>query len=386
MANKPIITLEKGTHRGTEVVKLCFEFNEELKQQIANLPQTKWSRTLSGWYIQAQVFDLNFFFETMRPYAYINYEALKSRAPVQESPVRKIKYTHREDIVIPETYIKQLDIKRYADNTKRTYIAYFKDFVFNYRERDLTTVTSDEINTYIVDLIHTYNISASQQNQRINAIKFYYEKVLGSERMHYSIERPRKSRSLPRVLSEGEILSILKATTNLKHKALLATIYSAGLRRSEAIALRKEDVMFEKGIIFIRGAKGKKDRTSILAESTAIVLQRYLEREKPKYWLFESPIRTQYSTSSIYQVLKRSAEKAGITKKVTPHMLRHSFATHLLEQGIDLRYIQTILGHESSTTTEIYTHVSKKALTNVKSPLDEILRDNKLDNNTNNNK
>ena len=166
----------------------------------------------------------------------------------------------------------------------------------------------------------------------------------------------------------------MKSLENIKHKALIGTIYSSGLRRSELINLRKQDVVFENRMLIIRGSKGKKDRTSVLSDSLAIVLKKYLEIHAPNYWLFEGPQRKQYSATSISKILDRAAQKAGIEKKVTPHMLRHSFATHLLEQGIDIRYIQPILGHSSTKTTEIYTHVSKKSLGNIKSPLDVILK------------
>jgi integrase/recombinase XerD len=181
---------------------------------------------------------------------------------------------------------------------------------------------------------HQHKISESQQNQRINAIKFYYEKVLGLNREFYDIERSRKKHVLPKVLSEVEIIKIIEAIGNFKHKAIIATIYFAGLRRSELINLRKQDVDFDKNIIFIRGAKGKKE---------------------------------DYTT---YVTLSKRLD-----------FLRHSFATHLLEQGVEVRYIQNLLGHESTKTTEIYTHVSKKSLANIKSPLNKIFEDKKLNNN-----
>ncbi|MCK5066881.1 MAG: tyrosine-type recombinase/integrase [Bacteroidales bacterium] len=249
-----------------------------------------------------------------------------------------------------------------------------KDFVKEQRGKDLLDISPEEINAYILKLIRTKGISPSQQNQRINAIKFYYEKVLGQEKRFYNIERPKKSRTLPKVLTETEVLSILKSLENIKHKAIIGTIYSSGLRRNELINLRKQDIVFENKILNIRGSKGKKDRISVLSDSLAVVLKKYLEIHKPNYWLFEGPNRKKYSATSISKILHRAAQKAGIEMRVTPHMLRHSFATHLLEQGIDIRYIQIILGHESTKTTEIYTHVSKKSLSNISSPLDVILK------------
>ena len=277
-------------------------------------------------------------------------------------------------IQLPTGYKERLERKRYSPNTMKSYMGYMKDFIQDQKGKDLNEVTPEEVNAYILKLIRKKGISPSQQNQRINAIKFYYEKVLGQEKRFYNIERPKKSRTLPKVLTETEVLSILKSLENIKHKAIIGTIYSSGLRRNELINLRKQDIVFENKILNIRGSKGKKDRISVLSDSLAVVLKKYLEIHKPNYWLFEGPNRKKYSATSISKILHRAAQKAGIEMRVTPHMLRHSFATHLLEQGIDIRYIQIILGHESTKTTEIYTHVSKKSLSNISSPLDVILK------------
>ncbi len=248
-----------------------------------------------------------------------------------------------------------------------------KDFISAFRHKKPEDITKEEINAYILNLIRKKKISNAQQNQRISAIKFYYEKVLGREKTMYQLDRPRKTRALPKVLSEKEVLAILSNTTNLKHKAILATIYSAGLRRSELIGLRKQDIHTDRSMIYIRSAKGNKDRNTVLASSLEKLLHQYLISYKPNYWLFEGVDRKQYSATSIARILDRAVQKAGIERKVTPHMLRHSFATHLLEQGLNLRYIQSLLGHASPKTTQIYTHVSKAHLAKIKSPLDTIL-------------
>lgn len=196
--------------------------------------------------------------------------------------------------------------------------------------------------------------------------------VLGLEKQFYAIERPKKCRTLPKIVSEEEIIRIIQAASNIKHKAIIATIYSAGLRRSELIDLRKQDISFDRKIISIRGAKGKKDRTSMLSETLFVMLIKYLEEYKPNYWLFEGPSRKQYSATSIAKVIAKASTEAGLNMRVTPHILRHSFATHLHEHGTDILHIQKLLGHDSSKTTEIYTHISKKSLGKIKSPLDNI--------------
>lgn len=220
-------------------------------------------------------------------------------------------------------------------------------------------------------MIETKNISISQQNQRINAIKFYYEKILGKEKQLYNLHRPKKEQKLPKVLSKTEIKRILNASENIKHKCILMLIYSAGLRRSELIDLKISDIDSERMVINICGAKGKKDRLSLLSKNTLALLRIYYKEYKPQIFLFEGQDGEKYSATSVANILKNAARKAGINKIVTPHMLRYSFATHLLEQGTDLRYIQELLGHNSSRTTEIYTHVSKKAIDKIRNPVDE---------------
>jgi len=261
--------------------------------------------------------------------------------------------------------------KRYSDNTIKIYCNYFKDFALYFREKQLETVTANQINQYILELIKVRNISISQQNQPINAIKFYYEKILGREKQYYDLHRPRRGKRLPKVLSKSEIRKIFDSCTNIKHKCILILIYSAGLRRSELLDLKITDIDSERMIINIRGAKGEKDRITLLSKNTLALLRNYYREYKPHDFLFEGQKGGKYSATSVANILKKISVKAGIRQTVTPHMLRHSFATRLLEQGTDLRYIQELLGHNSSKTTEIYTHVSKKAIDKIQNPVDE---------------
>lgn len=272
---------------------------------------------------------------------------------------------------ILEEYKNRLIQQRYSGNTINIYCNYFKDFCDYFKNYDLKNIQPEQINKYILDLIKKRNISVSQQNQRINAIKFYYEKILGKEKQYYSIYRPKKEQKLPEVLSKNEVKRIFDSCDNIKHRCILMLIYSAGLRRSELINLKISDIDSERMVIHIKGGKGKKDRISLLSENTLHILRNYYKIYKPKVYLFEGATGGKYSPTSVANILKKAAFKAGIKKRVTPHMLRHSFATHLLEQGTDLRYIQELLGHNSSKTTEIYTHVSKKAINKIRNPIDE---------------
>ena len=195
---------------------------------------------------------------------------------------------------------------------------------------------------------------------------------MGGQRKVYLIERPIKEKTLPIVLNVKEIGSLLNATENIKHKAILMLGYSAGLRVSELINVRLRDIDSKRMQVRIEQSKGKKDRYSLLSNRLLAVLREYFKIHKPKEWLFEGIGGGQYSVRSIQEIMSAAVKKAGIKKKVTVHTLRHSFATHLLEQGTDLRYIQSLLGHESSKTTEIYTHITTKGFDQIVSPLDKL--------------
>lgn len=221
-------------------------------------------------------------------------------------------------------------------------------------------------------LLATKKVASSTQNQAINAIKFYYEKVRMGERKVYALERPLKETKLPKVLSEDEVIAILKALGNLKHKTMIWLIYAAGLRRSELVGLKIKDIDSKRMVINIKGAKGKKDRITMLSDRILNLLRKYFAEYRPKVWLFEGAPGQPYSASSLQKVFMAALRKSGVRKEATLHTLRHSFATHLLETGTDLRYIQALLGHNSSKTTEIYTHVTTRGMEKIKSPLDNL--------------
>lgn len=272
----------------------------------------------------------------------------------------------------PQTMLDKLTELRYSPSTLKTYGSLFEEFINHYPTEDIDQIDEVKIIAFCRYLVTDRKVSASYQNQAINAIKFYYERVLGSKRKFYFIERPNKEKTLPVVLNTDEIKQILNVTENLKHKTILALIYSAGLRISECINMKIKDIDSKRMQIRISQSKGKKDRYTLLSQKTLVLLRTYFLEYKPKDYLFESPTLEQYSASSIQAIFRASCAKAKITKKATVHTLRHSFATHLLENGTDLRYIQSLLGHESSKTTEIYTHITTKGFDQIKSPLDNL--------------
>ena len=261
-------------------------------------------------------------------------------------------------------------LKSFSQSTIKNYLGALTYFFSFYKDKVFEEIKKPEIEAYVYHLKTKYKISDTKQNTVINAIKSYYEHVLGMERTYYDIQRPKKSKNLPNIFSKEEISKIISATTNLKHKAILLTIYSAGLRVSEAVNLRIKDIHSDEGYLFIKDSKGKRDRKTILSPILLGVLRQYYKKYKPGYWLFEGQEGGKYSTKSIQQILRKAIDISGVNPWGTVHTLRHSFATHLLQEGVNLRIIQTMLGHSSSKTTEIYTHVLSINNKIVKSPLD----------------
>lgn len=265
---------------------------------------------------------------------------------------------------------QKLILKAYSPSTVKNYTSSLSRFLTFFETRTIQDVTKEEIEAFVYHQITKYKISESAQNTLINAIKAYFEHVLGRERTVYEIQRPKKSLSLPNVLSQEEVRAILQSVENLKHRAVLTLIYSGGLRISEAIKLRNRDIHSDEGYIFIKGAKGKKDRKTVLSPLLLFMLRNYYKAYKPSYWLFEGQEGGQYSATSIQAVFRRAVKNSNANPWATVHTLRHSFATHLLQKGTNLRYVQALLGHESSKTTEIYTHVLSISNKNIQSPLD----------------
>jgi integrase/recombinase XerD len=227
----------------------------------------------------------------------------------------------------------------------------------------------DFVNNYIIKR----KLSYAFQNQVINAVKIFFREIVHSPFDVEKFERPRSEHKLPNVLSKVEVAAILKSHINPKHRVMLSIIYACGLRRSELLNLKPFDVESQRGLLKIRQSKGKKDRVVPISGKTIEMLREYFRMYRPKNWLFEGQVvGEQYSEESLAKVLKTACKKANITKPVTLHWLRHSYATHLLEAGTDIRFIQELLGHKSSKTTEIYTHVSTKSLQQIKSPFDDL--------------
>lgn len=262
--------------------------------------------------------------------------------------------------------------RRYANQTIKTYSSMLQVFFAYYPEKRIEDIGIKDIDDFNYYHVIGKGFSSSYQNQMINAIKLFYLKMLGINFELRELERPRKGKHLPKVLSKEEVLQILSGIKNLKHRAILSLIYSAGLRRSELINLKVHDIDSNRMIIRIKNSKGAKDRIVSLSKKVLILLREYYVLYRPKSYLFEGQLGGPYSGTSINNIFKRAKKQAGICTEGGVHMLRHSFATHLHESGYDIRIIQELLGHKSSKTTEIYTHISTKSIQNVISPFDNI--------------
>lgn len=265
-----------------------------------------------------------------------------------------------------------LDENRYSPRTRESYLAILEFFFRYFSEKDPSDITEDEISHFIYDFIIRLGYSAAYQNQMVSAIKTYYS-IAGKGRVNPEFfERPRRRRALPKVFSKEEVRCILNSPGNIKHKLLLWIIYSCGLRRSEATNIRLTDLDRERGIIHIREGKGRVDRIVPVPEKVWSKIDEYSSSYSPRNYLFEGQTGGRYSSESVYRVFKDALFKAGIKKDVGVHSLRHSYATHLHENGLDIKYIQELLGHKSSRTTEIYTHVSRRNLIAVRSPIEDL--------------
>ena len=337
--------------QGKDYYALAIPYNEDL---------IKKARELKGWWDPAQ-----------RLWLFDHSAQMKEKL---ENSFQKGKQLSKKTLKtkIPKAYLEHLTRRRYSKNTIQTYVSLFERFLNYFEEIKPEELTDAHVAEFQNYLVKEKQVATSSQNQYINAIKFYFEKVPGREKAFYQIDRPIKEFKLPKVMTEKEVASILGAVHNLKHKAMLLMIYSAGLRAGELINLRINDIDSEQMRVFVRGGKGKKDRVTILSEKALDILRPYFKKYRPQEYLFEGQNGRQYSLSSLRRVFHSALIKAKVHKKVTLHSLRHSFATHLLESGVDLRYIQVLLGHNSSKTTEIYTHITHKGWKTIKSPLDQL--------------
>jgi integrase/recombinase XerD len=366
IGNNELLIIKTRTGR----LKLIFGYQNALRLQIKKYPYCSWDAKNKWWTIPFSEIFLN---QVQALALETGMKVTYEEEPATSTGVKRISAydvpNYRE---CPEEMVLKLRELRYSENTIKTYKGLFEEFINYYHKYDINKIEEPQIISFLRFLVMERKVSTSYQNQAINAIKFYYEKVLGGQRKFYFIDRPKKEQALPTVLNEEEVIRLFKAIDNIKHKCMLMLAYSAGLRLGEIVRLRLLDIDRDRMQIRVEQSKGKKDRYAKLSSRFLVIFDQYIEKYKPVDLVFEGATGGEYSASSLQTIMKAATVKAGIQKRTTMHTLRHTFATHSLENGVDLRYIQSMLGHESSKTTEIYTHITTKGFDQIKSPLDSL--------------
>ncbi len=350
----------------------------------ARISECRYSVEAGGWIRPNISGSLNMIFREMRGIAWVDVSRVFDRkkivpdrgvapVPKMEKAIDSLPEIDAKGLEQLESFASWLRSSRYSVNTLKTYVDGLRVFFRFCRNKPVEDITVSDLIDFNNRFVLKNRYSSSYQNQVINAIKLYFRKIENRSLDIEAIQRPRREHKLPNVLSKEEVKSILEALPNVKHRAMLSLIYACGLRRSELLNLKPTDVDSNRHLLVIRNAKGKKDRIVPISDKLIDMLRSYFKVYKPTTWLFEGQEGDiPYSETSLQHVLRQAVDKAGIKKPVTLHWLRHSYATHLLESGTDLRYIQELLGHKSSKTTEIYTHVSQKSLQKIKSPFDDL--------------
>jgi len=271
-----------------------------------------------------------------------------------------------------ELFYQKLQVQRYAYSTIKTYTGCLKKFLVDFKKYKLENIEERNIENYITHLIKNEKISISYQKQMLSAVNKFFQSVHQRELNLKCLYPKQKTFNLPKFLSKQEVAKMINVVTNKKHLCIIKLLYGAGLRLNEVLNLKEADIDSNNLLIHVRQSKGNKDRTVMLSKNLLMDLRLYYKTYKPKVFLFEGQTNTKYSATSIQSIVKKAAKKAGIIKKVTPHILRHSFATHLIEDGTDIRYVQELLGHNSIRTTQIYTHITDVTKSTIKSPLDNL--------------
>jgi integrase/recombinase XerD len=367
------IRLESASHQGTALIAIRFARHAGAEDKLRQMHFCRWSRTLKAWCLPWSEANFQEVIKTLRVFGYVDYSGF--RRPVAPTKVIKQEVGN----VLPTEIRDQLEkfkcwmqSRRYSDNTVKTYSEAVKCFLVFHSDKRVEAISNQDLIDFNNNYILKNRLSASYQNQVVNGVKLFFQQIENRKLNVDIIYRPKTYNPLPKVLEAQEIAELINSLNNLKHQCMLSLIYSAGLRRSELLNLRIKDIDSKRMQIHVIQSKGRKDRNIPLSDTILVMLREYYKKYQPTDFLFEGQDGGQYSARSLALVLKRACALSGNSKKINLHMLRHSYATHLLENGTDLRYIQQLLGHKSSKTTEIYTHVSQSALNKIGSPLDKL--------------
>jgi integrase/recombinase XerD len=351
------ISFEPGIHDGKPIIKILFDYDKELIERVKKI-DARWSSRMRCWYVP-------------------DTEAFRAKFKLGNTVISEHQFLNigLANKTAFDRFVQHMQLNGFSPSTVRTYKDQFLQLLTFLQDTSVDTLSVQQLKDYFTRCLIVDKLSESTVHSRLNAVKFYFEQLLRREKFLWEIPRPKRPLKLPKVISEEKILLGLLEIENLKHKALLLTAYSAGLRVSEVVSLKVTDIDSDRMQIRIEGAKGKKDRMTTLAKITLQILRDYVREYRPKHFLFESQNGDgPYSTRSAQLVFNKIFKQMGLAKTISFHSLRHSYATHLLENGTDIKYIQELLGHNDIRTTLRYTHVSRKELGKIESPIDKILR------------
>lgn len=385
------INLDLNQHKGSERIFAHYAYNTGVNKIMKEIPGAKYSATRQSWHLPPVKETVQMLAAKVKDIAELDVQQLREQLTAKKQlPAMVQSHTNKPNVSelcaankeALDRYIETLILKAYSGSTIKTYRNEFFQLLKEIKHKPVNDLTPDHIRRYMFYCLDHYKISEATANSRINAIKFYFEQVLGRERMFVNLPRPKTPLQLPKVLGEKELGRLFNALPNLKHKAILFTAYSAGLRVSEVANLQLKHVDSDRMQLLIEAAKGKKDRYVGLSPVLLDVLRAYFKssKVKPVKFVFESPQPgLPYSVRSAQEVFRLAKIKSGILKDVSFHALRHSFATHLLEKGIDVIYIKELLGHFDIKTTQRYLHVRKEQLVVITSPLDDLWKKGGID-------
>lgn len=350
------ITIKEDNHRHQHVLLCIFPYNPSVISAFKKqFPSALWSRSKNSWYLTDNTLNRN----------RLNY------------PLKQIGHKAEERIytINQDAYNKFRDAliqKAFSPNTVKTYLNEFSQLLIILKNNPVNELDTEKLNSYFLYCIKKLKHSENQVYSRMNAVNCYFKLVCHNEKMFDRVIRPKAPQTLPKVLSKQELNKVFSQTQNLKHLLLLKMAYGMGLRVSELINLKVEHIDEDRMQVLVKSAKGKKDRYVNFPKSLSNLYNDYLRGYQPKLYLFEGRFRQQYTTRSAQAVFKTCLKNAGITKSLGIHGLRHSFATHLLEAGTDMVFIQKLMGHKHIKTTEVYAKVSQKILGEIHSPLDSL--------------
>lgn len=390
---KPIITLKLLQHKGKSQIAIGFIFNNETKSYIKKFDGVLWSVSHSTYYVAHSKQTLHLLFSYLKKGGYyIDYSALKyikkenTICTTKVKPPNKVllyQELNKTQKNILKEYVTYLRGKRLSESTISSYGYFMLRYLNHHKDLEKTNWNTRSIETFMEQIITKEYYSISSHRQCVSAFK-HFTTFCNIENFDASnFKRPKKSNFLPTVLSKESIIDLMQVTKNLKHRTIIGLLYSGGLRIGELLSLKITNLDIDRSQIYVKQGKGRKDRVVVMSEVIKPLLMNYINTYKPSILVIEGRDGGMYSASSIRAFLKQSCKLAGITKAVTPHSLRHSYATHMLENGIDLRYIQELLGHVKPETTMIYTHVAQKSIMQIRNPLDVMVEELQLKNKDN---